>query len=119
MTRRTKSLKQKDYARQQDERQRRLDKAQQLARKLLGGACGQHTKQWLAAEVMHQSATTSADALTAAEDVLQMCAQCPVKDLCQQWAETDEYTGLAAGKAWVEGSPREPSHTRYQPQAAA
>jgi hypothetical protein len=69
-------------------------------------ACKEQSRLWTAAEAAHEAASTAGEAELAAAPALQFCADCPVMGVCAQWAEVDEYTGLAAGQAWVNGKPR-------------
>ena len=41
----------------------------------------------------------------AAEPLVKICAGCPIVAECRTWAEADEYTGIAAGAAWVSMPP--------------
>lgn len=80
--------------------------ARDAAARLEQAACREQRALWDAQEHAHEAAETSVEAVIAAEPALAVCAGCPVQQLCTAWAEVDEYTGLAAGRAWVNGKPR-------------
>lgn len=75
-------------------------------------ACKGEWRLWDEAEKAHQLSRTRDEAAAAAAPAMALCAQCPVLDACAEWAKTDEYTGLAAGAAWVEGAWRDPGRVR-------
>ncbi len=82
-------------------------RAQELAVHLAwNGACREDRQLWGVAERDHASATTKWTARVAAAPAVELCAGCPVLTVCANWAETDRYTGLAAGTAWIDGKRR-------------
>lgn len=96
-------------------------------RKLLGdellyamdgrSSCKGESAWWVSIEIDHELARTPGAARAAATPALQMCTACPVLELCDQWAEAEQYTGLAAGYAWVNGRRRDPLVPLTQPGA--
>lgn len=80
--------------------------ARDAAARLDPAACREQQGLWDAQERAHETAATAAEAAHAATLALALCDGCPVSGWCAQWAEIDEYTGLAAGGAWVNGKPR-------------
>lgn len=68
--------------------------------------CKGQSAVWLSLEMDHEAARTQAEARAAALPAVRMCADCPVRDLCEEWAVHERYTGLAAGLAWVQGMGR-------------
>lgn len=106
----------KAHALRERQRTQRTELAIRLASQLaVEGRCATPGTHWNAAELLHQEATTQKLAQWAADMVLGYCAECPVIALCHRWATVDNYTGLAAGQAWVNGEPHAPRSTRYQP----
>lgn len=83
--------------------------AQEASARLIANACGEHTDTWNRQEQMHAAASTQAGARAAAAPLLEICASCPIVEECRQWAVIDNYTGIAAGSAWVNGQPK-PAH---------
>ena len=77
--------------------------AQHAAAQLVAAACGEERDTWNRQEQLHDAATTQAAARAAATPLLAICASCPIVAECRQWAVVDEYTGIAAGAAWVNG----------------
>lgn len=77
--------------------------------------CGVDPQSWGEAEIAHHAARTHAQAASAAAPAVALCGGCPVRGRCADWAAADSYSGLAAGHAWVDGVPHQPSSTRYQP----
>lgn len=85
-------------------RLRRLSEAAELAALLVReGNCAIPGVGWDEAEILHARASNSVAADRAAEVVLRLCVNCPVVELCGQWAVVDQYTGLAAGRSWSWG----------------
>ncbi|GAA1436022.1 hypothetical protein GCM10009616_34790 [Microlunatus lacustris] len=83
--------------------------ARDAAARLDRAACREEQALWDAQECAHEAAETAGEARQAADSALALCVGCPVSQLCAAWAEVDQYTGLAAGQAWVNGNPR-PAH---------
>ena len=63
---------------------------------------------WARAEKAWSEAVSTDEATKAAAPALAMCRGCPVltNGECFEWAQTDNYYGLAAGLSWVDGKPR-------------
>lgn len=80
-------------------------------------SCKGQSAWWVSIEIDHELARTACAARAAATPALQMCAGCPVLELCDQWAEVEQYTGLAASYAWVNGRRRDPLVPLTQPGA--
>ncbi len=91
--------------------------AQEAAYRLVAAACGERSSTWNRQEQLHEAATTQPSARAAATPLLEICATCPIISECATWARLDEYTGIAAGTAWVDGKPR-PVHwvRRHRPR---
>jgi len=77
--------------------------AQAAAYRLMAAACGEQPKKWNRQEQLHDSATSQGAARAAATPLLKICARCPIVAECRSWAIVDEYTGIAAAAAWVNG----------------
>lgn len=75
-------------------------------------ACKYQRPLWDEAEAAHAAARTREEAAAAAAPAMGLCAGCPIRDICEAWAIADEYTGLAAGSAWIDGSRREAGWVR-------
>lgn len=78
------------------------------------GACKGQSALWADSETRHLAATTKLAATDAAAPALDLCQDCPVVALCNQWATVDRYTGLAAGLAWTDGKSRRAEITRFE-----
>lgn len=72
-------------------------------------ACAGEGRLWSAQEQQHASATTQEEAREAAAPLLEFCHRCPLISACDRWAATDEYDGIAAGRAWA-GGKSTPAH---------
>lgn len=83
--------------------------AQAAAARLTGAACAGQGETWDLQEQMHAVAGSQAKAWAAAEPLVAICARCPIVAECCEWALVDEYTGIAAGAAWVNGVEK-PAH---------
>ena len=71
--------------------------------------CGGRGHWWSQREATHERATTAKAAAAAAAPAVRLCAECPetgTEGRCALRAELDSYTGLAAGRAWVDGRPK-------------
>ncbi len=77
--------------------------ARQAAARLYAAACREEGELWNTQEQLHEQATTADAAQAAAAPLVQLCGGCPIVAECQAWAVIDEYTGIAAGSAWVNG----------------
>lgn len=75
--------------------------------------CAGRKEFWTEHEQAWFAAPTRREAEQAAEPALAICAGCPVIDLCEAWAATDKYTGLAAGKMWRNGASRSPAPKEF------
>ncbi len=71
-------------------------------------ACKAMSAWWVSCEIEHAAARSVVEARAAAMQVVELCGECPVRDLCETWAFTEKYSGLAAGHAWVNGRKRNP-----------
>ena len=63
--------------------------AQAASVRLVAAACAGQGKKWNQQEQLHSAAGSQAE--------------------CRMWAEADDYTGIAAGSAWVKGVEK-PAH---------
>lgn len=77
--------------------------AQAAAVRLVAAACSGLGRKWDRQEQLHLDATTHEQAVRAARPLTAICASCPIVTECRAWAEVDQYTGIAAGSAWVKG----------------
>lgn len=82
--------------------------AQDAAAALADAECKGRGAQWTAAEAAFREARKATDAEAIAWEVLTLCATCPVARQCAEWAEIDNYTGLAAGSIYYQGEARPP-----------
>lgn len=82
---------------------------------LVAAACKEQRDLWNRYEDEHAAAVTKEQARAAAEPLLEVCAPCPIIQACRRWAEVDQYTGIAAGAAWLNGQER-PVHWVRRPQ---
>lgn len=71
-------------------------------------ACKGESAWWTSCENDFETAQTVAVARAASAGAVEMCSRCPVVDLCELWAFSGKYSGLAAGHAWVDGRKRNP-----------
>lgn len=78
--------------------------AQAAAARLSDPACGEQGDTWNLYEQLHAAAVTPVEARAAAAPLLEICRSCPIVDACRSWASLDNYTGIAAGSRWVDGS---------------
>lgn len=72
------------------------------------GSCAQDDaigQTWHEAEIAHEAAQNRNQARRATADIIDLCEQCPVQQLCFHWAHLDGYSGLAAGAKWIDGVP--------------
>ena len=83
--------------------------AQAASVRLVAAACAGQGKKWNRQEQLHAAAGSQAKARAAAEPLVKICAGCPIVAECRTWAAADEYTGIAAGAAWVKGV-KKPAH---------
>jgi len=83
--------------------------ARDAAARLDLAACKHHQDLWNERERDHANAGTQAVARQAALPLLAVCTGCPVITECRAWAKIDDYTGIAAGTAWVNGLEK-PTH---------
>lgn len=80
--------------------------AQQVVFEINGSPCKARGEWWTRREVLHARATTREEAASATGPALKLCARCPFYDTCEQWAQLDDYTGLAAGSVYINGRRR-------------
>lgn len=80
--------------------------AQQLVFEINGAPCKGRGKWWSQREVLHAKAITREEAAAATRPALKLCRRCPFYEECEQWAQLDEYTGLAAGSVYINGRRR-------------
>lgn len=90
--------------------------AQDAAFKISDPACEHHGAAWNQAEAEHAAALTQRQAREAAEPLRRICQGCPALAACARWAQIDEYTGIAAATAWVNGRTRPLHWVRTQSQ---
>lgn len=76
--------------------------------------CEHRGELWNTREALHAEAPNQQAAFDAATPLLAICGTCPVVDACRQWAEIDEYTGIAGAGAWVNGIEKPPHWVRDQ-----
>lgn len=82
--------------------------------------CDGHHDLWDRQEAAHLTVSrTSENGAATADPLIQLCEDCPVRALCQQWAELDSYTGIAAGKSWVDGKSITPGPSKSDADTAA
>ena len=70
-------------------------------------ACGGKGRRWALGEAQLQVKGGRRGSEDFVGEMTQVCAVCPsgTKKLCAEWAQTEGYTGFAAGSTWVEGEP--------------
>lgn len=78
-------------------------------------ACKGRGVWWSERERDHEAASTKQAAAAAAEPALRLCKRCPDYEQCELQAQLDNYTGLAAGAAYVDGVRRDPARVRQMP----
>lgn len=96
----------------------RAYRARQITTEIREAACRGLGTWWSQHEAAHAAAVTPTAAAAAAAPALALCAACPsagLDGLCALRAELDNYTGLAAGAAWVNGTAKRPSLVRRLP----
>lgn len=79
-----------------------------FARAETAPCCGRG-QWWSQREAAHNTARTPQAAEEAAAPALQLCASCPIVDACAEFAALAEYTGLAGGAVYFDGT-RSPTH---------
>lgn len=80
--------------------------AQQLVFEIDGGLCKGRGAWWSRREALHARATTREEAAAATRPAIKLCSRCPFYDECEQWAQLDDYTGIAAGTVYINGRRR-------------
>lgn len=78
-------------------------------------ACKGQGSWWTAQEDAHAAAQTSRQASTASAAAMAVCERCPELARCAELAAVDQYTGLAAGAAYVNGRRKHPSAVPSRP----
>lgn len=91
--------------------------AREAAARLYAAACREERDLWNTQERLHELATTEAQAHAAAAPLLQICEGCPIVGECRAWAVADDYTGIAAAAAWVNGKDKPVDAMRRHPQS--
>lgn len=86
--------------------------ARQVVAAITAAACKGRGQWWSRKEAAHEKARTSETAAAAAAPALRLCRRCPAYDECEIWAQLDNYTGLAAGAAYLNGRRLDPSRVR-------
>lgn len=67
-------------------------------------ACTGASARWTELEGHHERARTSTDSAAAVDAVRrEFCAGCPAIAACRNWAEIEQYDGLAAGAVYSGG----------------
>lgn len=89
--------------------------ARQVAADITAATCKDRGKWWSRKEKAHEKATTPHAAAAAAAPALRLCRRCPAYDSCEIWAQLDNYTGLAAGAAYLNGRRLDTSRVRQRP----
>lgn len=94
------------FKRQRANQSARAARAAALAYRLItgGAVCAGSAMAWNEAEHAYRVAD-SLEAEQAASQVLSSCSDCPVRQLCGEWAAIDRYDGFAAGTHWYVGQP--------------
>lgn len=69
----------------------------------LGQMWNQHERVLAAAGDVDEQAKAAA-----ARPLLEVCGTCPVRQSCREWAELDDYTGVAGGVVLVNGAQPRP-----------
>lgn len=91
---------------------RRVLAQHQVDTQMRDAACKTERKLWSRAESRYAEARTAEQAEDAAAPALVLCAGCGVFFACLEWAARDKHTGLAAGRAWVDGVSKDPAQLR-------
>lgn len=89
------------------------------AERRIGARCKTEPRLWNSAEAGWAAAASNAEAALAAAPAFALCAECPRISACKEWAETDRYTGLAAGLAWIRGKSHPKKFDRVLPARQA
>ena len=93
--------------------------ARHAAARLIAAACRDKRDLWNLQEHLHEQATTEDEAHAAADPLLRICANCRIVAACRDWASVDDYTGIAAGAAWVNGKQKPVEWVRQPPRRLA
>lgn len=80
--------------------------ARQASWHLADANCAGAAGQWAQWEAQHMRASTRRRAAAAVRDAAALCRDCPALAACADWAETEQYTGLAAGAVYENGRRR-------------
>lgn len=104
---RSKSHSQKLWTHRTEAAAQALQEIQAAAVKLTDTPCSTQGKLWGAIEKAHRTAPNPEAAANIAAQALTMCPRCPKLPQCHTWASLDHYTGLAAGRAWINGTPQD------------
>lgn len=66
--------------------------------------CAAAGARWNVLEASHDKATSPVESSEIVRKVRsEFCDSCPALAACEQWAQTEQYTGLAAGAAYANG----------------
>jgi len=80
--------------------------ARDAASSIEGGACVGAARTWTELEVRHNRVETPAEARVVIAEVRgRFCGPCPARTACGRWAEIQQYSGLASGRAFKCGIP--------------
>jgi len=80
--------------------------ARQASWQLADANCAGAAGQWAQWEAEHHRASTSLQAAAAVRAAAALCRDCPALAACADWAEPEQYTGLAAGTMYENGRRR-------------
>lgn len=85
-------------------RQSRDVLAADAASRIVDANCGDESEAWNALEARHEEANFPPPSAAVVDDARKrFCDGCPAFAACAQWAEAEQYTGLAAGAAYLRG----------------
>jgi hypothetical protein len=85
----------------------RVALARQLAAAIESAQCDGMGHWWSEREAEHAAAVTGAEARGAAAEALELCGRCPERSRCAELAQVDQYTGLAAGAWYLNGTAKD------------
>lgn len=78
--------------------------------------CSGRPEWWSDREAAHAAALNRRQAVIAAAPAMALCARCPLVTDCGLRAQLDEYTGLAASGAYVNGERVALDRLRHSPR---
>lgn len=82
--------------------------ARQIAAQI-DGRCKYRRDWWTTHESRLHAASTPTEAEAATTGPIRLCRTCLGYDLCEQWAQFDAYTGIAAGSVYINGRRHKPT----------